>query len=810
MKQTALLLLLAGVAAPPIVAAQQPTPAMVQAALQQPGAADLIRSRIQASGLTPDQIRTRLQASGYAGSLLDAYLPDANPATTGTPGEATTDQLAAMQALGLQPAPGTAAPLDTGVVAARALPHSSVFGVDVFRRTTTQFLPLVSGPVPPDYRLGPGDQLVLILTGDVEQTLQLPVTREGFVLIPQVGQVFLANLTMDQARNVLYDRLGRVYSGVRRSANASTKFELSVANVRAVQVYVIGEVAQPGAYQLSALGTTLTALYTAGGVTDQANLRKVEVRRNGAVAATFDLYDYLLRGDVSKDIRLENGDVVYVGVRERRATVSGSVNRPAQYDLAPGQTLADLVAAAGGMQPDAALGRLSISRVLPAADRRPGEAQRVTIDVTPASGAVPAVPVEDGDVVMVYGLSGLERNYVLISGSVFLPGKFGFEPGLRLSTLLKRAGGLQPGAYEGRVHISRLNPSDRTRYLVSATLPKDSLTPWTDDPILLDEDSVTVYDRLDMRAPRIVSIAGAVNTPRTVEWRDGMTLRDLVLAAGGPAIGASLDSVEVARLAIDRSGGQLARTLRVPIDSTYLFDRDSLGRPLGPPGSDFPARGAPEFALEPWDNVLVFRQPEFHSQRTVTIEGEVRFPGTYALRTKTDRIADLVARAGGLTDRAYPEGVHFVRLQRDVGRINVDLKKALRDRRSDDNVILQPGDSLIIPEFQASVKVTGAVNSPGSVLWRPGKRMSYYIGAAGGLARNGDGDRSSVRQANGEVQSHHHGFLGLGGGDPVATAGAVILVPTKPEEIFHDRTALLAALASMIASTATIVIALKR
>lgn len=806
MKQIILLLALVGSAAP--LAAQQPTPAMVQAALQQPGAADLIRTRIQSSGLTPDQIRAKLQASGYSGSLLDAYLPDATG--PGQAGEASDDQLAAMRVLGLEAAPTPATSVDTGTVATRALPHSGVFGVDVFRRTTTQFLPLVSGPVPPDYRLGPGDQLVLILTGDVEQTQQLLVTREGFVLIPQVGQVYLANLTMDQARTVLYDRLGRVYSGVRRAANATTKFELSVANVRAVQVYVIGEVAQPGAYQLSALGTTLTALYTAGGVTEQANLRKIEVRRNGAVVATFDLYDYLLRGDVSKDVRLENGDVVFAGVRERRATVSGNVNRPAQYDLATGQTLADLVAAAGGLQPNAALGRLSISRILPAASRQPGEAQRVTIDVTPANGRVPAVPIEDGDVVTVYALSDLERNFVLISGSVFLPGKFGYEPGLHLSTLLKRAGGLQPATYEGRVHISRLNPTDRTRYLVTASLPKDSLTPWTDDPVLLDQDSVTVYSRLDMRTNRIVMIAGAVNNPRTVEWRDGMTLRDLVLAAGGPSVGASLDSVEVARLAIDRSGGQLARTIRVPIDSTYLFDRDSLGRPLGPPGSNFRAGGAPDFALEPWDNVLVFRQPEFHSQRTVTIDGEVRYPGTYALQTKTDRVADLVRRAGGLTDRAYPDGVRFIRVQRDVGRINIDLRNALHDRRSGDNLILQPGDTVVVPEFQASVKVTGAVNSPGSVLWRPGKRLSYYIGAAGGLARNGDGDRRSVRQANGEVQSRHRGFLGIGGGDPVATAGAVILVPTKPEDVYHDRTAIFAALASMIASTATIVIALRR
>ncbi|HEX7918035.1 MAG TPA: polysaccharide biosynthesis/export family protein, partial [Gemmatimonadales bacterium] len=336
-----LLLAAAALGAAPLAAQ---SPAQVQSALQQPGAAEAIRAKIGASGLTPDQIRARLQASGYSGSLLDAYLGEGG--THGLSGDATIDQLAAMRALGLDSAPNPALAVDTGLVATREAPHSDVFGVDVFRRTTTQFLPLTSGPVPPEYRLGPGDQLVLILTGDVELTHQLPITREGFVLIPQVGQVFLANLTLDQAKSLLYDRLGRVYSGVRRGANASTRFELSVANVRAVQVYVIGEVTQPGAYQLSALGTTLTALYSAGGVTEQANLRKVEVRRSGHPPTTFDLYDYLLKGDVSKDVRLENGDVVFVGVRERRAKVTGNVNRPAEYDLDAGETLTDLVAAA--------------------------------------------------------------------------------------------------------------------------------------------------------------------------------------------------------------------------------------------------------------------------------------------------------------------------------------------------------------------------------------------------------------------------------------------------------------------------------
>src|SRR2546426_270501 len=299
--------------APRVVGAQNPPPSQAQAALQralqqQPGLADVLRQRIQQSGLTAEQIRARLQAGGYPPTLLDVYLGAAQPgAVTPTPG---AQELAAIQALGL---PAIAVqveslPVDTGLVRAvrGAAPErpSAVFGVDVFRRTTTQFLPLLSGPVPPDYKLGPGDVLVLILTGEVELAYTLQITREGFVLIPQVGQVYLSNMALSQARDVLRPRLGRVYSGV-RGPNPTIQFDISVANVRANQVYVVGEVAQPGAYQISSLGTVLTALYASGGVTERANMREIQVQRARKTVATLDLYDYLLHGDTRSDIRLE-------------------------------------------------------------------------------------------------------------------------------------------------------------------------------------------------------------------------------------------------------------------------------------------------------------------------------------------------------------------------------------------------------------------------------------------------------------------------------------------------------------------------
>src|SRR2546427_5667950 len=580
-------LFVAFVALAPALAAQQPTAAQVQQALQQqPGLGDMVRGRISQSGLTADQIRSRLSASGYPSTLLDAYLSQSAGSTTLVPG---SQELAALQALGLPALTNPVLSTDTGLVRSARTAPSEVFGVDVFQRTTTQFLPLLAGPVPPDYKLGPGDNLVLILTGDRELAYTLPVTREGFVLIPQVGQVYVSSLTLEQLRNVLYQRLGRVYSGVKPGAGATTRFDLSVANVRVNQVYVVGEVTQPGAFQISSLGTVFTALYAAGGVTERAKLRGVEVQRSGKTIATLDLYDYLLRGDTRADVRLETGDVIFVPIHLSRVRVSGAVLRPAVYETKTGETLADMISAAGSFRPDAALERVKVERVLPPEARGAQTTARVTIDVPMTNGVAPRFALEDGDVVQVDSLAGASDQYT-------------------------------------------------------------------------------------------VAITGMVQQPGTYPWRPGITLRQLVVLARGPRIGADLRDAEIAKLPADRSKGQLATTMRVPLDSTYLFERDSAGRYIGPPGVTFPARGtATEVPLEPYDNVLIFRQPDFELQRTVTITGEVMYPGTYALRAKDDRLADLVERAGGLTPRAYPDGIRFLRAADNRGRINIDLPKALKD-----------------------------------------------------------------------------------------------------------------------------------
>ena len=729
------ILVLSGPAAAQDLPSPQEAQRLLEMARGQPALAQQIRQRLQQSGLTTEQVRARLRASGYPEGLLDQYLGSAAPDQLG----AGALEVAAVQALGVPPLRGASLWLDTGLVDVRAPgPPSSVFGVDVFRRATTQFLPLLSGPVPPDYRLGPGDALVLILTGGVEQAYSLSVTREGFLVIPAVGQVYVANLTLPELRDLLYARLGQVYASVRRDPGARTQFHVTVASVRAIQVYVVGEVAQSGAYQISALATALSAMYAAGGVTERANMRQIELRRVGRAVATLDLYDYLLRGDTRSDVRLETGDVLFVPVHGARVHVTGAVIRPAVYELRPGETLADVVRAAGGFRPEAELRRIAIHRIVPAPDRGPGPFPRVALDVPLPPPAPPQAPARPA-----------------------------------------RAGA---------------TTEDRTPMGVPA-VP------------LEDGDSVVVDWIPALADGYYVAIAGRVKKPGLYPWRPGITLRDLVLLARGPAVGAYLHEAEIARLPADRRHGELATTLRVPLDSTYLFERDSLGRYVGPPGLPVPAAGAPDAPLEPFDNVLILQQPEFDFQRTVVLEGQVLFPGSYSLRTKDDRLADLIERAGGLTQRAYAEGIRFFR--HAAGRINIDLRRALRDRASRDNVVLQPGDSIVLPEYLPSVRVQGAVNAPGSVLWKRGAGLDYYVNGAGGYAADAEKGRVRVQYANGETRTRRRSLLF--GGDPEPGPGAEVFVPTKdPERKRTDAVALAGALAQILASTVAIVVVLTR
>ena len=685
----------------------------------------------------------------------------------------------------------------------------AVFGLDVFRSSTSQFDPSLAGPVDANYRLGPGDRLVLILTGDVESSYQLPVTREGFVVIPQVGQVFVANLTLAEFERVLAARLSRVYSGVRADNRGSTQFSVHVARLRSNQVYVVGDVRAPGSYVVSSAGTALTALYAAGGPTINGSLRNVQVRRGGRTAEVLDVYSYLVGGDASNDVRLQTGDVLFVPVHGARVRILGEIARPATYEVKPTETLADLLRAAGGFKATASRQRVLIERILPPVERTATGRDRVTINVpSSALGGVagPAIPLQDGDVVRVFPVAERIRNRIFVDGNVFQRGAQGLSPNMRLSDALRQAG-LKPDTYLGEVLVTRLR-SDSSRVQLRASLA-DTTGAVVNDIPLEEDDQIQVFSLTTFRPVRYVSIGGAVRRSGRVLYREGMTLRDLVLLANGVHESAYLKEAEIARLPDDRSGGRTASTMRVPLDSTYLFERGPDGRYIGPPGIPVPSAGAPDVPLKPYDNVLIMRQPDWALQRSVTLEGEVRLPGVYTLTNKNERLSDVVKRAGGLTNEAYADGIVFFRRDNNIGRVGVELASAMRRYESADNLILRDGDRIAIPAYNAVVTIRGAVNLPSAVAYVRGKGIDYYIGAAGGPAPEADEDHAFVIQPSGKLETVKN-HLFLPDQMPKPRPGSVVTVPEGDGKAKQDYLPLITGLAQIIGSTVAIIVAVTR
>ena len=836
--------------------AQRPSPSEAQRILQtNPALLEQLRQRIMTSGLTPDQVRARLRAEGYPETLLDAYLPGSS---SGADSVLNEDVFAAVRQLGIADSTevdflrcginpdslavsggeGQAGARDStrtrrtsdsdrraahaaciarldsaarGLITKKADADSGfvIFGLDFFRNQTTLFDANLSGPVDPSYRIGPGDKLVLILTGDVEESYPLEVTREGFVVIPQVGQVWVNNITLGELENILYTKLGRVYSGVRRGPGATTRFYVTPSRLTSNQIFVVGDVLQPGSYRVSSAGTALTALYAARGPSDNGSLRQVEIRRGSQRVDALDVYDYLLKGNAEHDVRLQNGDRIFVPPHGPRVRVVGQVIRPATYEIRPGETLADVLRFAGGFTPMAARQRVQIERIVPPNERVTSGRDRTVTDIVStdfASGFGPAVPVFAGDIIRVFPVATKVRNRAQVKGNVWTPGPVGISPGMKVSDALRLAGGVKSDTYLGQVQITRLQP-DSTRIQMRAVLADTAGNVINDFPIH-EDDEIRVFSISEFRPERFVAISGAVRRGGQFPYHEGMTVRDLVLLAGGLEQSAYLQEAEIARLPADRTKGSTATTFRVPLDSSYVFERGPDGKYLGPPGLPAPSGPTPDVQVLPYDNVLILRQPGWELQRRVAVAGEVKFPGTYSLRNKTERVSDIIQRAGGLTQDAYAAGVVFYRKQNGVGRIGIELPDVLKNSRDADNLPLIDGDSIFIPRYSAVVNVAGAVNSPVAVTYSRGKNLEYYIRSAGGASRKADTKRAYVTQPNGKVESRAGGIFRS---DPEPRPGSQVFVPEKdPNETGFNFLANAGAIAQILATLVTVIIALRK
>jgi protein involved in polysaccharide export with SLBB domain len=654
-------------------------------------------------------------------SIADAYFDRLDGSAVG-PLDQSADFLQALAVLGAFNDPSGLLPSDT-MSAQRdslartlgAIPDSvlTVFGRSIFGGVTTEFQPEVTGPVDPDYQLGPGDQLQLILTGDVELALPLDVTREGFIVIPDVGQIFVNGLTLGNLTDALYARLGAVYSGVRQGGDATTTFHVALGRLRSNQVFLMGDVSLPGAYQVSSVATVFNALYNAGGPGEQGSMRSIEVRRGRRLAGEVDLYDYLIEGDASEDIRLEQGDRLFVPIVGSQISIDGFVRRPAIYELKPGEQLRDLIRFAGGPQPAAYLRRIQIDRILPPAERTPGR-ERMLLDVD-----LETMPSDedfaliDGDRVTILGIGDRRDNQVVVEGHVEKPGLYELAPNMTLGDVITRAGGLLPDAFDVVAHLIRLEEADSTYVLERVSLEAGGQP--EPDVVLREMDRVVIYGRSELRTAALVSIGGEVKDPGVFPLNVGMTAEDLLLAAGG-----------------------------------------------------FTERADPLTAE------LVRRLQGLRDEGDVVLSGEVLYPGPYALEYRGETVSSLLQRSGGLTPDAYRAGGRLVRSGLPLG---LDLEDALASPGSAADLLLLPGDSLEVPQFDGTVQILGAVEFQSRTRWQEGMSLGDYLDQAGGVVENGDRNRAVVTYANQERQRSRK-FL-IFRSDPRVEPGSTISVPFK-------------------------------
>ena len=727
------------------------------------------------------QVRSRLQQAGYDPGLADQYF-DSMEGIEGTLSEVDPGFLEAMRALGILQ-PGVDSPLDPialdslGLAAdiLVALPDSvlSVFGLDVFQRRTTRLDQVLNGPVGDDYQLGPGDQLILVLTGDVELAYaNLGVTREGFVIIPDVGQVFVNGQTLGQLRGSLFRRLSEVYSGIRDGGDATTFFDVSLGRLRASQVSVIGDVQSPGSYTVSSVSTVFAALQVAGGPTELGSFRRVVVRRGGQEVRQVDLYDYLLRGDASDDIRLEHGDIVFVPPAGSHITVRGEFRRPALYEVLEGEGLRDVIGFAGGMLPTAHAHALRIVRLLPFAERSPGmDRVLMTVDAGPLiddptnNQDVALLP---GDDIFVPATIEEQRNRVAVAGAVHFPGRYQLVEGQTTRALLEQAE-LREDAYLSAIHIYR--PRLDSAGVTLLRIAIDPALGGIQDLPLLDRDSLVVFSVDSLMVGDSVRVAGRVRNPGQYRYARGMTAVDLILVAGGLVEGALATEAEVSRtrVTLDRTDTlAVAIPIRLSglIPAPELLDNGGATRP----GPDLSAADLP---LEAGDRLFVRERPGYVAPITVSVSGHVSFPGDYAVERRNERLTDIMRRVGGFSPEAYVPGA---RLIRDSLVVGIDLGRAIARPGGPDDLLLRTGDQIRVPQYDPTVFISGSVGFQTRAVFIAGMGMSEYIRQAGGSLDDADLNKISVEYANGRRETTKK-FLWLIRRHPPVEPGSVIFVP---------------------------------
>lgn len=628
--------------------------------------------------------------------------------------------------------------------------QKKVFGRDIFNNTELTFEPPMNIATPENYRLGPGDEVFVDVYGASQKTETCTVSPDGTITIEGFGPVAVGGLSVSQANARLRQTLGARYS--------SSKIRLTVGQTKTLTVNVMGEVSTPGTYTLSAFATVFHALYMAGGISDIGTLRAIKVYRGGRLVSTVDIYDYILNGRLTGNVRLAEGDVIVVGPYECLVDLTGKVKRPMYYEMKPGESLASLIKYAGGFA---------------------GDAYRKAVRLTRKAGSQYTVHsvgefdmaqfrLCDGDSVDVDSVLPRFANTVEIKGAVFRPGKY--ELGGDITTvrgLIEKAEGLTEDAFTARGVMHRMKP-DRTLEVLAVDVAGLLGGDVADIP-LRNEDVLFVPSKKELQEEQVLTIHGEVMYPGVYRYADNETVEDFILQAGGLKNTASMMKVDVARRVVD----PLATTSSDTIAATYSFKiKDG-----------FVVNGEQGFRLRPFDEVFVRTSPGYSEQQNVYVEGEVLYAGTYTLAKKTQRLSDVIRQAGGPTGNAFVSGARLIRqmsrderlrqeqvlkivrqqagnrdsidiTKLDVGQaynVGINLDMALAHPGSNYDVVLREGDRIVVPQFSNTVKISGDVMYPNTVAYSEGKKLRHYIEQAGGYGNRAKRANTLVVYMNGTV-----------------------------------------------------------
>lgn len=663
--------------------------------------------------------------------------------------------------------------LDEKPQAQEVAQQDAVFGRNIFNTRNLTFEPNVNIATPPNYRLGPGDEVVIDIWGASQNTIRQQISPDGTINLEQLGPVFLSGMTVDRAQQYLTDELRKIYS------DQSNQIRVTLGNTRTIQINVMGEVVQPGTYALSAFSTVFHALYRAGGVSNIGSLRNVKVSRGGKIVATVDVYQFIMQGKTRDDIRLEEGDVIIVPAYDALVQITGNVKRPMRYEMKKDETLSTLLKYAGGFTSDAYTKSLRIVR------QNGKEYQVNTVDDTDYS----VCKMHDGDVVTAEAILDRFTNKLEVRGAVYRPGIY--ELGGKLNTvreLVEKADGLMADAFTGRAVLYR-ERENKTREVKQIDIR--AIMDGTQPDIPLQKNDVLYIPSIhDLEDLGNVQIYGEVAHPGDYPYADNMTLEDLVITAGGLRESASVVRVDVARRIKDPKSTESSAT----IGQTFSFGLKD----------GFVVDGEPGFTLQPYDQVFVRRSPGYSAQQNVTVNGEVLYGGTYALTTKSERISSVIAKAGGATPFAYVKGAKLTRvaneeeirrmqdvvnlLRRQVGdamidslginvkntfTVGIDLEAALANPGSDADIVLREGDVITVPEYNNTVKIDGAVMMPNTVSYKEGESVKYYISQAGGYGQNAKKSKKFIIYMNGQIAEVK------GSGKSQIEPGCEIIVPSK-------------------------------